>query len=46
MSGITTVILFANQWNITSVLLGAAAGFATAWLFWIIAYMKGVVWGQ
>jgi len=41
LSGMATVILFANRWNMTSVLFGAAAGFATALLFWVIALREG-----
>jgi hypothetical protein len=41
LSGMATVILFANRWNMTSVLFGTAAGFATALLFWAIALREG-----
>jgi hypothetical protein len=41
LSGMATVILFASQWNTTRVLFGAAAGFATALLFWVIALREG-----
>jgi hypothetical protein len=41
LSGMTTVILFANRRDPTYVLFGAAAGFATALLFWVIA-LRGV----
>ena len=37
LSGMTTVMLFANRRDPTYVLFGAAAGFATALLFWVIA---------
>jgi hypothetical protein len=37
LSGMTTVILFANRRDMTIVFLGAAAGFVTALLFWVIA---------
>ena len=41
LSGMATVILFANQWNVTTVFFGAAAGLATALLFWVIALREG-----
>jgi hypothetical protein len=41
LSGMTTVILFANRRDITYVVFGAAAGFVTALLFWVIALRDG-----
>jgi hypothetical protein len=41
LSGVATVIVIADRWNVTTLLFGAAAGFATALLFWVIALRDG-----